>query len=207
MTEIPDLTDEQWSELLERLTLQALWKYRKYGWTRRHQDKREWAGPDGTSPEDVALEAVSLVMSGQRKYNKKTHPDFTKYMRSVVDSLVSHLAEKATSRKTGRIPLRTDGDTGDMVEVEFQGTDLDPADVCIAREVMELTREVVLVDAKDDPLVLQLFECLEAGITKRAEIAEYLEIDVGEVDKAQKRFRRKLDRRFAGGKERSDEEH
>lgn len=202
MTGIPNLTDEQWADLLERLTHHALWKYRRYGWNLGDRNRREWAGPDGTSPEDVALEAVSLVMSGQRKYNGTTQPDFTKYMRSVVDSLVSHLAEKATGRKTGRMPLRTDGDTGDMVEVEFQGADPDPADACIARDVMALTREMVLAEAKEDPLVLQLFECLEAGITKRAEVAEYLEIDVGEVDKAQKRFRRKLDRRFAGEKER-----
>lgn len=202
MTGLPNLTDEQWAELLERLTHHALRKYRKCGWNRGDRHKREWAGPDGTAPEDIALEAVSLVINGQRKYDANAQPDFLNYVRSVVDSLVSHLAEKAAGRKTGRMPLRPEGDTGDMVEVEFQGADPDPGDVCVARDVMELTREVVLGEAQDDPLVMQLFECFEAGITKRAEVAEYLEVDVSEVDKAQKRFRRKLDRRFAGEKER-----
>lgn len=202
MSGIPNLTDEQWAELLERLTHRALRKYRRCGWGRGNRNKCEWAGPGGTTPEDIALEAVSLVMSGQRRYDAHAHPDFLNYMRSVVDSLVSHLAEKAAGRKTSRMPLRPNSDTGDMVEVEFQGTDPDPADVCVAREVMELTREVVSADADGDPLVTELFECFEAGITKRADVAEYLEVDVSEVDNAQKRFRRKLDQRFAVDKER-----
>ena len=53
----------------------------------------------------IAHEAVSLVMSGQRKCEADAYPDFLNYMRSVVDSLVSHLAEKAAGRKTGRMPL------------------------------------------------------------------------------------------------------
>ena len=202
MDNVPNLTDDQWAELLERLTHRALRKYRKQGWSRGDHRRNEWAAPDGTSPEDVALEAISLVMSGQREYNASTQPDFTKFMRSVVDSLVYHMGKKARRRKTTRIPLRPDVESGEMVEVEFQGSEPDPLDVCLAADLMEQTREMVMAEADDDPLVLRLFECFEAGITKRAEIAEYLEVDVGEVDKAQKRFRRKLDRRFSAEKER-----
>ncbi len=202
MPEVPNFTDDQWAELLDRLTHHALGKYRKCGWNRHGRGKLEWAGPDGASPEDVAQEAVNLVLGGQRKYDSATQPDFAKYMRSVVDSLISHTAEKAVGRRTGRIPLRTDGETGEMVEVEFPGAEPDPVEVCIADEVMELARDVVLRDAADDPLVQRLFECFEAGITKPAEVAECLEVDVREVNNAQKRFRRKLDQAFSGGKER-----
>ncbi len=202
MDNVPNLTDDQWAELLERLTHRALRKYRRQGWRRGDHRRNEWAAPDGTSPEDVALEAISLVMSGQREYNASTQPDFSKFMRSVVDSLVYHMGKKAHRRKTTRIPVRSDAESGEMVEIEFQGSEPDPLDECLAYDVMEQTREIVMAEADEDPFVLRLFECLEAGITKRVEIAEYLEIDAGEVDKAQKRFRRKLDRRFSAEKER-----
>jgi DNA-directed RNA polymerase specialized sigma24 family protein len=202
MDNVPDLTDDQWAELLERLTHRALKKYRRQGWRRGDNRRNEWGAPDGTSPEDVALEAISLVIDGQRKYDPLKQPDFTEFMRSVVDSLVYHMGNKARRRKTARTPIRRDAETGEMVEVEFQGNEPDPLDECLATDVMEQVREMVMAEAADDPLVLRLFECLEAGITKRAEVAEYLEVDVGEVDKAQKRFRRKLDRRFSAEKER-----
>ncbi len=201
MTEIPKLTDGQWAELLERLTYRAVQKFRKYNWRRGDPKKFEWAGPDGTSPEDLALEAITSVIQGVRKYHAEKYQDFYGFLCSVVDSKVFHMAAKASRQPTQRMPVMTDAGSQELIEVELPGNDPDPADVCVNREVVELARAVVEADAEKDPLVLEIFECLEAGFTMPSEMAEALDVKVIEINKAKKRLRRKLNRAFAGEQE------
>ena len=198
MPDIPTLTDNQWTELLERLTHYALGKFRKCGWWRGDLRKLEWAGPDGASPDDVALEAITSVIEGKRSYSPGKHGDFQNFLRSVVDSLVSHMVEKAKQRRTGRMPVTQDTDTGEYVEVETCSKESDPADVCMSREAIEVAKEVVVAHAEEDPLAMQVLECMEADITKPAEMAEALGVDIKDINNAQKRLRRKLDQVFVG---------
>jgi hypothetical protein len=46
----------------------------------------------------------------------------------------------------------------------------------------------------EDKIVIGIFECYEAGIYNRSELAEYLEVDAKEIDNAQKRLRREMDK-------------
>ena len=202
MSNIQDLTEDQWQELLERLTHYALSKFRKCGWCRSRGNTAEWAAPGGDSPADLAFEAINRVLTGQREYDPASNPDFHDFMKSVVDSLVSHLVEKAVGHQTDRMPVRTDRESGEFMEVEMTGPARDPCDICIGGETVDLVRGIVHADASKDPLVPQLLECLEADIVKPAEVAEYLDVHVKEIYKAQKRLRRKIDQRFASGKER-----
>lgn len=202
MADIPALTDDEWSELLERLAYHAARKFQKCGWRRGHRTKCEWAAPGGSSPQDVALEAIVSTISGDRTYNRDRYPDFAEFLRSVVDSMISHMVEKANLQRTGRIPVVRDAESQETVEVDLPGDAPDPSDVVVSREVIELARAAIEADAEKDPLVLQMFECLEADITKPAEIAEFLDVDVKKVYSAQKRLRRKLDRAFARDRER-----
>jgi len=71
-----------------------------------------------------------------------------------------------------------------------------------SREIVELARAALKADAEKDPIVLQILECLEADITKPAEIAELLDVNVKDIYHAQRRLRRKLDRAFARDRER-----
>lgn len=204
MTDIPTLKNDEWDELLERLTYYALGKFRKCGWRRGNPQKVEWAGPGGTGPGDVALEAITSVIEGKRTYNRGKHGDFGNFLRSVVDSLVSHMAEKAKQRRTGRMPVSQNADTGELVEVDLPGREPDPADVCVTRDTIEVAKKAVAADAQEDPLAMQVLECMEADITKPAEMAEALGVDIKDINNAQKRLRRKLDQAFADevGKER-----
>lgn len=197
MTTVPKLRDDEWDELLERLTHYALGKFRKCGWRRGDPSKVDWAGPGGTGPDDVALEALTSIIEGKRKYDPEKHGEFTNFLRSVVDSLVSHLAEKAKKHRTGRMPVAQSADTGELVEIALPGGDPDPAEVCATRDVIEVAKQVVAADVEDDPLAVQILECMEADITKPAEMAEALGVDIKDINNAQKRLRRKLDQAFA----------
>ncbi len=46
---------------------------------------------------------------------------------------------------------------------------------------------------RSDKLVEDIFECLNSGMTKPADIAIILEVTVKEVNNAQKRLKRKVD--------------
>lgn len=202
MADLPHLTDDQWNELLERLTYYALSKFRKYGWRRGNPQKVEWAGPDGTSPEDLALAAVTSVVEGRRAYDSDTYPDFREFLRSVIDSQISHLAEKARSRRTDRIPIARDGETGELAEVDICGDEPDPADTCMNRELLDSVRGVFAARIEEDPLLVQILQCMEAEITKPAEVAAVLGTDVKSIYNAQKRFQRMIDQAFPEERER-----
>ena len=193
-------TENEWNEITERLTLHALCKFRKYGWKRGDPSKVEWAGPDGTSPKDLALTAITKVVEGKWTYDPQRHLDFLDFLRSRVDSLISHLAEKAKCRRTGRMPVTFDPETNDFVEVEIPGTGPDPAETCMNRDVINCIKEVVA--AERDQLMAQILECMEAEITKPETMAELLGVDVKSIYNAQKRFRRKLNQAFPNEKER-----
>ena len=126
--------------MLERLTLYALMKFRKYGWCSGCSDKVEWAAPGGSSPADVALEAINRVLTGLRKYDPTRYRDFHDFLRSVVDSLAFHLVEKAVGRQTGRMPTKKEDETGELVEAEIVGPARSPCDICICRETIELVK-------------------------------------------------------------------
>lgn len=196
MSYINKLTEDQLAELLERLTLHATWRFQKYGWL-GNSPKFERAGPGGSSPQDIALGAILSVIDGTRNYDPELHPDFLKFLRSVVDSRINHLANSAELRLVRRMPTTLDNESEEPIEVNFSDNQSDPAQTCMAREVVNKAKAAVEVEAQKDPLVLQIFECLEAGIIKPSEMAEVLEVNVKEVNNAQKRLRRKLDRALA----------
>ncbi len=154
------------------------------------------------SPEDLALAAVASVVEDRRAYDSDTYPDFREFLRSVIDSQISHLAEKAKGQRTNRIPVTRDVETGELVEVDIPGDEPDPADICMNRDLLDSVRGVFAAKTEEDPLLVQIFQCMEAEITKPAEIAAVLGIDVKSIYNAQKRFQRMLDQAFPEEKER-----
>jgi len=200
VVDLPEFTDDQWTELLERLTYYCVGKFRKLGWwTGRNMARR--AGPKGVTPRDIAFEAIEDVIEGRRRYEPAKHPDFREFLRSVVDSKVYHLARSAEARHRRPMPVRPDDKSGEPVEIEVPGDAPNPAEVCVNRDVIETIRGSVVAAAASDPLVNQLFECLESGYTKPADISELLEVDVAEIYKAKKRLRSNAERSLGKGKE------
>jgi len=196
---IPTLTDEQWAEYVKRLTVYAARKFVRLGWRGRGRNF-DRAGPGGVSPEDMASSAITSMIDGTRNYDPSSQPDFMRFLESIVDSQVSHLAKSATARKTRPIPLAAGtGEGGDAKEVEFPGRSPDPSEVCLNADLVAKAKAVVVADSGKDPDILKIFECLEAGIYKPSEMVEVLDMDIARINNTQKRLRRKIEQAFMAG--------
>jgi len=132
-----------------------------------------------------------LVILGQRAWDRTAYPDFAKFMKSVIDSRISSLVRSVANRTTRRIGRPGASDEG-AAAYEFSGYDEEPIELDIQREDAEAFGAAVIKSLDGDEQAFQVLECLEADITKPAEIAEYLGVPVQEINNVQKRLRRKL---------------
>lgn len=196
------LTEGEWKDHLERLTCYALERFWKQGWARNQGDSVHWCAPGGCGPEDIACEAVLLVLSGKRKYDPATEPDFPLFLRNVVDSLISHLRKKVMFEKTGHFPLVRDRETGEWVEVELAGPEEPPPEMDQTPALLDVIKKIVFAGPVQDPLMHGLICCLEQGMDRPAEMARFLKVSVPDVNKAQQRLRYRLQKALGLRKER-----
>jgi DNA-directed RNA polymerase specialized sigma24 family protein len=185
---IPELSDDGWKELLERLTHHAACRVLRHTW-RGLRLSQGGAVPGGVDPADLAAEAITDVIDGTRQWNRETDPDFLDFLRSVVDSKVSHLVNRTENRVARRLAAVKEG------APEFQVADPhpDPATEFMNAKALEEFHAAVLKEIAGDNLVEGIFECLAAEITKPSEMADVLGVSVKEVNNAQKRLKRKVE--------------
>jgi DNA-directed RNA polymerase specialized sigma24 family protein len=183
------LSEDELLKLLKRLALHADRKLARLRW----RGVQGGPPPRGIQGEDIAADAVTAVIEGTRTWDQKAHPDLLKYLRSVVDSMISKLVNSVDNRKTRRLGPPGTRDDESSPAYEAVGREPDPAELAANREAAEGFRAPIVEALKDDELAYQVFECLESDINKPADIAEYLGLSVGEVNNAQKRIRRMVD--------------
>ena len=185
MAIIPELTEDQWSELTERLTLYASCKVIKRYWRGLRVKKgQSFMGFDAA---DIAANAIVRVIVGKRKWNVEAYPNFSRFLESVVDSIISALVRSPENRRVRRLePVEDDESCGSGFEpASGMAT---PDEICELAEWGEKFKTALDKELGDDSVSKGLFECLHAGITDRSEIAEYLELTVTEIYNAQKRL-------------------
>lgn len=188
VTEIATVTEDQWAEYHKRLTLHAGGLFIAYGW----RVNRNWAGPGGVTPGDIAANAILKVLDGTRRYDPSTGLKLMTFLRNVVRSLVNHLAEAADTQHRRPMPQVRLNDAEDPADIEPEGDEPEPLENCIKNEILDKLKAVAAEDG--DSLVAKILECLDADITKPAEIAEYLNVDVKTINNAQKRLWRKTEK-------------
>ncbi|WP_037201084.1 hypothetical protein [Rhodopirellula baltica] len=186
------MSDTEWEELVGKLTLHAHSKLKKLYW-RGVSYANGGAVPGAPNAQDFAAEAIEAFLDGTRKWDKAQQPDFLQFLLGAVDSKISHLVESAENRKSRRIDTAK---TDDEPAYKLRARRKRPDEIVIDAEERLRTREAVISELGGDELAKSLFECIEAGITKPAEIAEYLGLDVSDVNNAQKRLRRAADKAF-----------
>jgi len=200
LANVPDLTADEWTELVERLTLHAFSRLRRLHW-RGIPGSLGGKAPGGIEADDLAQSAIVDVINGNRTWDPKANPDFLKFLESVADSKVSHLVEAVENRKTRRLgPANAGEESSDAYQVAARGPS--PADLVANRESAERYRTAVITCLEGDDLAYSILECLEAEIVRPSEIAEMLEISVTKVNNALKRMRRKLSELTNGKKKR-----
>jgi DNA-directed RNA polymerase specialized sigma24 family protein len=187
LTTFPNLTDDEWNELTIRLTQYAEGRMARLYW-RGLTPKRGGTVPGGVGSDDIATEAILSVIEGRRSWSTEVEP--FAFFCSVIDSLVSHLVESAENRKSRRMP---DSEAGVAGSVELDGNAPDPFRVIADEEEAVRFRELVLKAIQNDPLALEMFQCIEVGIIDPRDIADTTGHPIQEIYTAKKRFKRSVD--------------
>ena len=170
---LPNLSDEEWDDICKRLVLHAHFRMKQRSW-RGVPMSQGGVAPGAVEADDIASAALTDVLQGRRPWNGDSYPIFFDFLKSVVDSKISHLASSVQNRVERR------GDGEQFSQLMARENVSDEADF----------RKVLTEAIHKDELGAQIFECIAEGIERPAEIATKLGINVNDVYNAQKRLRR-----------------
>jgi hypothetical protein len=205
MNHARDLLERTPNAELEKMILElgcyALKVRNEYRWRTRDRE----ALPKGETVKSVVSLALERVLAGERRWNPGRQPDFTKFMRDVIDSLINHLAR---SRDNALLTTLPDEGGEDEISWRAESDKARPGAEWLARSAS--TPEQALLDEEsqereDKAIRILLEECVAdqtltkivgamlEGCDHCGEIADTVGIEVREVYNAMKR----LDRRVA----------
>jgi hypothetical protein len=173
----PELNKEQWAELMERLTRYAQYRIASLFWRGVR-----------TSAEQLAGDVVVDVIEERRKWDNVKCPDFYEFLKGAVDSKLSHAIESISNKRVQHLGDGIAVDGG--APLQAMASRSNPAMICEIKEHHERFKSAVRKAVAENPVATKLFECFEAGITKRSEIAELLDVAAVDITNAQKCLRR-----------------
>jgi hypothetical protein len=193
--------DDEMEKMILELGCYALRIRNEYRWRTRDRE----ALPRGETIKSVVSLALERVLAGERRWNPAQQPDFMKFMRDVIDSLINHLARSKDNALLTALP-----EEGGQDEISWrvESDNFRPGAEWLARSVA--TPEQALLDVeseerKNKAIRILLDECVAdqtltkivgamlGGCDHCGEIAAAVGIEVREVYNAMKR----LDRRVA----------
>lgn len=174
---IQAMGSKELDDLIVELTLFAAWQI---------SVRTKWMPrgvlPMGFDAESLALEAIGRVLDGRRCWNPAAEPDFLRYLKSVVPSILWDLQKAAEKEKLepgsdeieGSVEALPSGGPGPDEETELEDTK---------------NRMLAAFDDANDQLVLL---CLFEGITKPSEIADETNLSVKDVNRIKQKIQRRL---------------
>jgi DNA-directed RNA polymerase specialized sigma24 family protein len=207
------LQQADWEAISIELAGYAVFRARNLGWRtgeRVGPETRAKAGDlardmdlaMGLNPIDVAQQAIKKVLDGSRIWDPNRGP-LLPYLRGVVDSLISHLAESPDNQLQRRVP---EGEEDDELwdRSEFRAPLNDSHDLGDLMGARPSNPEQSLLDREaDDSRVSNMFETVKGNPKleetmsaimqvgpKPMDIAEHLGVAVSEVNNRLKRLRR-----------------
>ena len=85
---------------------------------------------------------------------------------------------------------------GHIIELKAskRNSEADPAVLCCERDAAECFQRLVEKEINGDDQLEQVFDCLEADITRPQEIAQLLDCEITVINNVQKRLRRRVDK-------------
>lgn len=160
--------------------------------------------PDGYDVDSVVNEAFTRVFTGQRQWDPNQNPDLGKYLRDVIDSILSHLA-------TGKdnVMLREAGSSEDNDDSQWEAGSKERRperewlnrgskqadDELIERERLEEEERVLQMlveECSTDPILARVLQIKREFDADPAEISERTGIPVKDIYNAIKRLDRKI---------------
>ncbi len=198
------MSDEEQESLILRLGRYAKRECSRLDWRTGNSSEL----PNGETDESIVSKAFERVLSGARKWNPQTDPDFAKYLMDVIDSLLSHLAGSKDNTM-----FKVPPDAGSKDELAWHGADpkherkhersadwisatgLSPEEILIEKEDAQAAKhalELLEESIKNDVELVIIVKVIREGCDKNGEIAEKTGIDIRDVEKAKKRLDRKI---------------
>lgn len=183
-------------EFIERLAVFALRRKRSRYW------RGVWDGhlPGGNEVGDIVQEALDDVLLGRRAWDPEKHPDLLDFMRSVVNSKISHLLTGSENITNELASVVTREDGTDHFDTLPSKTVATAAEQLQAKDDEERNNDLLFrfYDfVANDPLIQGIVGCTIEGLTKRADFAAALKVTEQEITNANKR----LDRCFKAFRE------
>jgi hypothetical protein len=144
--------------------------------------------PMGSSVESAVHEAIRKLLDGTRRWNPE-NVDLLGFLKGVVKSEISHLLSlKEASLTTSVDPENIE---------KYQSESPNPEQAVIAKEnsrLVKIVHQKLIEQAESDSDYLSVALCLESGIHKPKDIAQEMDLDVGEVYKIRKRWERDFEK-------------
>lgn len=144
--------------------------------------------PMGSSVESAVHEAIRKLLDGTRRWNPE-NVDLLGFLKGVVKSEISHLLSlKENSLTTSIDPEQTE---------KYQSNSLNPEQELIEKEnsiLLVSVHQKLIEQAESNSDYLSVALCLEAGIYKSRDIAQEMNLDIGEVYKTKKRWQRDFEK-------------
>ncbi|GJL59726.1 MAG: hypothetical protein NPIRA03_25830 [Nitrospirales bacterium] len=204
------MDDANWEEIYLRLVNYVQMKGRALKW--RTGNQSDFA--QGMTAEDLVQEAIKKLFSGERVWDYEKDPDLGKFlMDSVLKSMVSNLVRSKDNTSVQIIPEESYRPLEEVAQVaspeDDHATELmvrtkNPEEIALEneeereRENKEVAAKKILNNlmdlGKEDKEVNLILECTMEGIIEPRFIAQKTGLSVKQVNNAQKRFRRLLEK-------------
>jgi len=193
---IDQLEKADWENIILKLGRHSAVRINRLSWRHRML-------PVGLEVEDIVLESIGDTLGEERKWDPNKNPDLLNYLKSVVDSKISHLLELKEYLVTEPLEKTINEQEKNLldtteVKTDFEGDSAqmfaDPEEALVEKEEREHAKnavELLREKIQGDEELEEIFLCLEEGYTKPSEIAEQLGVDVKEIYNREKRLKRK----------------
>lgn len=197
-TTFEHLQKADWESIGLRLTHYAARKAYRYRWNSR-------IAIGGQSSEDLAFEAITKVLDGDRKWDPQEDPDLFKYLTCVVDSLISHLSDSPERTRVQGFPQNENGEIVEerlkMADPEsetarhLRGPNLNPEQILLNKEQEQIEQRAfkeLLKAAEGDDDLEALLLCIMDGVCKPSEIAKATGMNINQVYQLRRKLNRKV---------------
>lgn len=193
--------DNELEKMILELGCYALKVRNEYRWRTRDRE----ALPKGETVKSVVSLALERVLTGERRWNPAQQPDFMKFMRDVIDSLINHLARSKDNALLTALPeqfgedeisWRAESDNARPGAEWLARSAATPEQALLDEESQGLNDKairILLEECVGDQTLTKIVGAMLKGCDHCGEIASAVGIEVKEVYNAMKR----LDRRVA----------
>jgi hypothetical protein len=192
------MPDDELEGMILKLGYYASKVRNEYRWRMKEKE----ALPKGETVNSVVSLALEKVLSGERRWNPAQQPDFMKFMRDVIDSLINHLARgKDNILLTPALDEDSEGDWQTESKKAAHDTEwlvrseATPEQVLIDKESQAQRDEAIralLEECAGDQALTKIVNAMLEGYDQCGEIAQVVGIEVKDVYNAMKRLDRKI---------------